>query len=70
MFGIHFTDQPVVNYRSVTREDKRLRDQVFLGLLNEGVLTGSNLVGSLSTALEESDLDVFLDSFQRVLERR
>ena len=70
LFGIHFTDQPVVNYRSVTREDKRLRDQVFLGLLNEGILTGSNLVGSLSTALEESDVDVFLDSFQRVLERR
>ena len=70
LFGIHFTDQPVVNYRSVSREDSWLRGQVFLGLLNEGILMASNLVGALSTALEESDVDAFLDSFQRVLERR
>ena len=70
LFGIHFTDRPVVNYRSVSREDSWLRGQVFLGLLNEGILMASNLVGALSTALEESDVDAFLDSFQRVLERR
>ena len=70
LFGIHFTDQPIVNYRSVSHNDSRLRDQVFLGLLNEGILMASNLVGALSTALEESDVDTFLDSFQRVLERR
>ena len=70
LFGIHFTDQPIVNYRSVSHSDSRLRDQVFLGLLNEGILMASNLVGALSTALEESDVDTFLDSFQRVLERR
>ena len=70
LFGIHFTDQPVVNYRSVSREDSWLRGEVFLGLLNEGILMASNLVGALSTALEESDVDAFLDSFQRVLERR
>ena len=70
LFGIHFNDQPVVDYRSVAREDSRLREQVFLGLLNEGILMASNLVGAMSTALEESDVDAFLDSFQRVLERR
>ena len=70
LFGIHFIDQPLVNYRSVAREDSRLRDQVFLGLLNEGILMASNLVGALSTPLEESDVDAFLDSFQRVLARR
>ena len=70
LFGIHFNDQPMVNYRSVSRGDSRLRDQVFLGLLNEGILMASNLVGAMSTALEESDVDAFLDSFQRVLERR
>ena len=70
LFGIHFNDHPIVNYRSVSSGDSRLRDQVFLGLLNEGILMASNLVGALSTALEESDVDVFLDSFQRVLERR
>ena len=70
LFGIHFNDHPIVNYRSVSRGDSGLRDQVFLGLLNEGILMASNLVGAMSTALEESDVDAFLDSFQRVLERR
>ena len=70
LFGIHFNDHPIVNYRSVSRGDPRLREQVFLGLLNEGILMASNLVGAMSTALEESDVDAFLDSFQRVLERR
>ena len=70
LFGIHFTGQPISNYRDVTQENAGLRNQVFLGLLNEGVLTASNLVGALSTAMTEADVDTFLDAFKRVLERR
>ena len=70
LFGIHFTAQPVADYRDVAQGDSRLRDQVFLGLLNEGILTASNLVGALSSAMSESDVDTFLDAFRRVLQRR
>ena len=70
LFAIHFTDHEVHNYRDVAAEDKDLRDQVFLGLMNEGILTGSNLVGGLSTAISEEEVDTFLHAFKRVLERQ
>ena len=70
LFGIHFTPGPITDYRDVAQEDAGLRNQMFLGLLNEGVLTASNLVGALSTAMTERDVDNFLDAFKRVLQRR
>ncbi len=47
-----------------------LRERVFLGLMNEGILTAPNLVGALSTPITEAEVDVFLGAYQRVLERQ
>ncbi len=70
LFGIHFTGQPIVNYRDIAAEDAALRGQVFLGLLNEGILMASNLVGGLSTALGEEEVNTFVGALQSVLERQ
>jgi len=70
LFGIHFTDHPIVNYRDIAAEDSVLRNQVFLGLMNEGILMASNLVGGLSTALGEEEVDTFVGALRRVLERQ
>ena len=70
LFGIHFTDRPIENYRDVTTVDKKLRHQVFLGLMNEGILLASNLMGALSTEITEVEIDTFLDAFKRVLARQ
>ena len=70
LFGIHFTEGPVSNYRDVAAGDSKLREQVFLGLMNEGVLTASNLVGSLSTEIGEGEVQAFVAAFRRVLERQ
>jgi glutamate-1-semialdehyde 2,1-aminomutase len=70
LFGIHFTDRPVRHYRDIAAGNSRLKEQVFLGLMNEGVLVAPNLVGALSTAITESEVDTFVDTFQRVLERQ
>ncbi len=70
LFGIHFTGQPIVNYRDVAAEDAALRGQVFLGLMNEGILMASNLVGGLSTALGEEEVNTFLGALKSVLERQ
>ena len=69
LFGIHFTSQTIHNYRDITTEDTQLRNQVFLGLMNEGILISSNLVGGLSTVMDEADVDTFLAAFRKVLER-
>ncbi len=70
LFGIHFTGHPIVNYRDVAAEDAALRGQVFLGLMNEGILMASNLVGGLSTALGEEEVNTFVGALQTVLERQ
>ena len=70
LFGIHFTRDQVRNYRDVATEDAKLRSRVFLGMLNEGILTAPNLVGALSTVITEDEVDTYLDAFKRVLERR
>ncbi len=70
LFGIHFTDQPVHNYRDVARGDAELRGQVFLGMMNEGILMASNLVGAPSTAITQEEVDAFVSALKRVLERQ
>jgi glutamate-1-semialdehyde aminotransferase len=60
----------VRNYRDIASGNARLREQVFLGLMNEGVLVAPNLVGALSTAITEAEVKVFVDIFRRVLERQ
>jgi glutamate-1-semialdehyde 2,1-aminomutase len=69
LFGIHFTDREVLSYRDIAAGDYDLRDRMFLGLLNEGILMASNLVGSLSTATTRDDVDGFLTSFRTALAR-
>lgn len=69
LFGIHFTDQEILNYRDIAAGDHDLRDRMFLGLLNEGILMASNLVGSLSTAITVDDLNGFLTAFRTALAR-
>lgn len=70
LFGIHFTDQPINNYRDVASGDAQLRHQVFLGLLNEGILPATNLVGALSTENTQEEVDTFVAAFRRVMERQ
>ena len=70
LFGIHFTGRPVHNYRDVAAVDTKLQRQMFLGLMNEGILPASNLVGALSTQITEAEVDAYLESFRRVLERQ
>ena len=69
LFGIHFTDGPIHNYRDIAAGDHDLRDRMFLGMLNEGILLASNLVGSLSTAITENDIADFLKAFRTALAR-
>ena len=70
LFGIHFTDHTIRNYRDIAAGDAKLRDQMFLGLMNEGILVASNLVGSLSTVMGEAEISRFVGAFKRVLERQ
>ena len=70
LFGIHFTNETLVGYRDIAVADPGFRHQVFLGLMNEGILMAPNLVGAISTVIGEAEADTFIGAFRRVLERR
>ena len=69
LFGIHFTSEELVGYRDIAAEDSAFRHKVFLGLLNEGILMASNLVGAVSTEIGKTEIDTFTAALRRVLER-
>ena len=69
LFGIHFTSDELVGYRDIAAEDAAFRHKVFLGLMNEGILMASNLVGAVSTQIGTAEIDAFVAALQRVLER-
>ena len=69
LFGIHFTGEELLGYRDIAAEDAAFRHQVFLGLLNEGILMAANLVGAVSTEISEAEVDAFTAALRRVLER-
>ena len=70
LFGIHFTEHPIRNYRDIAASDKSLAERMFMGMLNEGFLLAPNLVGALSMALGEMEVDAFVRALRRVLTRQ
>ena len=69
LFGIHFSDETLVGYRDIAKSDSAFRHDVFLGLLNEGILMAPNLVGAVSTAIAEPEVDAFVTALRNVLQR-
>ena len=59
LFGIHFTEERIVDHRSVLRADRAMQGKLFTGLLNEGILMQTKAAGalcSLTTQTEKSTL--------------
>ena len=69
LFGIHFINRPVTTWRDVASANKDLRQQVFWGLMNEGILFTPSRVGCVSSPMDESEVDAFIQAFRWVLER-
>ena len=69
LFGIHFTSEQIVNYRTVVRSDKTMGRALFTGLLNEGVLLQTGTAGALNTLTSETEVDSLVDATRRVIQR-
>jgi glutamate-1-semialdehyde 2,1-aminomutase len=69
LFGIHFTDRPIRNYRDVVAGDAELTRAVYLGLLNEGILLQATCAGALGVMTTEAELDTLVDAVRRVVRR-
>ena len=69
LLGIHFVDRPIRTWRDIASGNMKLRQQVFWGLMNEGIFFTPQLVGCVSNPMGEQEVDTFIRAFRRVLER-
>ena len=69
-YAMHFTDHSINNFRDAVNVDQDFKRQVFLGLMNEGILVASHMVGALSTPMTEGDVESHLHALRQVLARR
>jgi glutamate-1-semialdehyde 2,1-aminomutase len=69
LFGMHFTPEPVTDYRGVVAADQDFKKTVFIGLLNEGVLLQTTCAGALGTMTSEAEVDTLVDAVRRVVTR-
>ena len=69
-YAMHFMDHDINNFRDAANADQEFKRQMFLGLMNEGILVASYMVGALSTPMTEADVESHVDALRRVLARR
>jgi glutamate-1-semialdehyde 2,1-aminomutase len=69
LFGMHLTGGPVRSIRDAARSDAVVRQGIFLGLYNEGILLDPRGVGTLSTAIGDREIERFVGALRTVLAR-
>jgi glutamate-1-semialdehyde 2,1-aminomutase len=69
LFCLHWTSTALTDYRSSRPKDPAAPMQVFLGLLNEGILLSQRGMGACSLAMEDPDVDRFVNALARVMAR-
>lgn len=67
-FGIHFIENPVVDYRSARKQYAALRERLFFFLLNRGIFLRNQLVGNISTPMGQDQIDRFVEAWREFLE--
>ena len=69
LFSVYFTDEPLVNYRSLAGNDGAMAHRVFLSLLNQGYFLSQGLsMNALSLPMEEKHIDGLLQAFETAIQ--
>ncbi len=66
LFGVHFTDEHIQNYRNVVNSDSDMKKAFFFGMLNESILLQGGAAGSLNICTTEEHVDNFVESARKV----
>lgn len=67
LFNVHFTDEPLHDYRAVARGDRQLQTLLALALANRGVFLASRGMGCASSVMTFADVDAFLRALEGAL---
>jgi glutamate-1-semialdehyde 2,1-aminomutase len=68
LFKIHFTDQPITDYRSWLADDKKMEQRLFYFCMNRGVYIESSARVALSVPVRKEQVAHFLSVFNDFLE--
>ena len=69
LFSVYFTDEPLVDYRSLASSDGAMAHRVFLSLLNQGYYLSQGLsMNALSLPMTDDHIDGLLLAFERALD--
>lgn len=70
-FMIHFTDEPIYDYRTALKGvDREEAAKLFLYFLNHGIFMESRIRGCLSTPMGEAEIGKLLNVFEDYLKKR
>jgi glutamate-1-semialdehyde 2,1-aminomutase len=69
LFGIHWSAEPVIDYRSSARANKSLSYKFFLHALNNGVFFTTRGGGCLSIPMTDTEMGAFLDVLEGFLKK-
>ena len=70
LFSVYFTDEPLIDYRSLASSDGAMAHRVFLSLLNQSYYLSQGLsMNALSLAMDESHIDGLVRAFEKAIEQ-
>ena len=70
LFSVYFTDEPLIDYRSLASSDSAMAQRVFLSLLNQGYYLSQGLsMNALSLPMTEEHIDGLLLAFEEAIEQ-
>ena len=70
LFSVYFTDDPLIDYRSLASSDGAMAHRVFLSLLNQGYYLSQGLsMNALSLSMDASHIDGLVQAFEKAIEQ-
>jgi glutamate-1-semialdehyde 2,1-aminomutase len=69
MFNLHALPAPATTYAEIRRQDRALLKALHLGLLAAGIQITPTGMGSLSTVMDESHVDAFVEALRHAARR-
>jgi len=67
LFNIHFTEEPIVDYRVVARGDRKTLSLLVLALMNRGIFLAPRGMGCTSSVMTPAEIDAFLTALEGAL---
>ena len=67
LFNIHFTEEPITDYRSVVSGDRQTLQALVLAMMNRGILIAPRGMGCISSVMTAAEVDDFLVALEGAL---